>query len=141
MVQKVNDSTYKVSPREFSKRIKSLAQLIDIFELTTVYQQGASVGCRIGAIQADSLAQELGFAAGDIITSIDDIPVTDAQNRFKLYKQIVDLQTNSAIKVHLLRNKQEMVLTVVLMTLKRQNLQMPKTNSSLMPLKAQHQNN
>ncbi len=114
VVHKVGDYAYKISPREFTKRIKSLAQFIDLFELTTVYQQGASIGCRVGLVEPDSLAQELGFMRLDIITSIDGIAVTNAQDRFKIYKQIIELKTNATITVKLLRNKQEMALQFIL---------------------------
>ncbi len=114
VVQELSEYEYLVSRKEFSRRIKSLAQFIDLLDLTTVYQHGASVGCRIGALEPESLGYALGLKPGDIILTINSLPATDSQNRFKIYKTIIDMKTKESIIVQLLRNNTTLTITYTL---------------------------
>lgn len=122
IAQEITEHAYLISPKEFKRRVKSLAQFIDLLDLTTVYKQGKSIGCRIGNIEPDSLGFELGFKPGDVILTVDNIPATDSQHRFAIYKKIVDMQTKQNIIVELLRNNQEITLTFTLEDFRPQKL-------------------
>lgn len=110
VAQKTAEDSYNINTLEFTQRVTSLAQFIDLLEITTVYKQGVSVGCRIGKIAQDSLGTELGLQRDDIILSIDGISAADSKNRLAIYKKIAALQTKNTITVQLLRNKTEMTL-------------------------------
>lgn len=125
VVLEVSDYNYLVNPKEFGRRIKSLAQFIDTLDITTVYQQGKSIGCRIGLIQEKSLGQALGLRPGDIIITINSLPVIDSQNRFDIYKKISQMQTKEDIIVELIRNNSPITITYTL-----ENFKTPKVAES-----------
>ncbi|HZW60705.1 MAG TPA: hypothetical protein VFF04_00605, partial [Candidatus Babeliales bacterium] len=122
MVRQINDEEYLVSPHEFSAHITTLAQFIDLFDLTTVYSQGESIGCRVGRIEDGSLAEALGFKPNDLILMVDGIPATDSKNRFKIYKTIVAMKTKESIVVELERENNAMTLTYTLEDFKPESL-------------------
>lgn len=103
-----------VNPTAFVERITNLAQFIDILDLTTAYQRGQSIGCRIGNVKKDSLGSALGFNAGDIILSVDNIPATDTPSRFHIYKNIIAKKPNEPIIVKILRNHMPVTLVYTL---------------------------
>lgn len=125
VIQKEPGNNYLLNPQEFTKRIKNLAQFIDILNLTTVYKQGKSVGCRIGHLEENSLGLALGLQSGDIIVRINDIPATDTAHRFEIYKHIIALDIDDTITVALQRNNEEVILTFTL-----QCFRCPGTTSS-----------
>jgi len=110
VIQKRGVNEYKISPNEFTKRVLSLAAFIDLLDITTVYNNGISVGLRIGRAPNMSLGQALGLQDKDIIIAINDIPMDDTANRFELYKEIVAGSTDS-ITVKLIRDNHEIVIT------------------------------
>lgn len=103
--KKIHDTLYSINPEAFTKRIRNLSQLIDMLDLTTAYQKGKNIGCRIGDIEKDSLGQALGLESGDIITTVDDIPATTTADRFKIYKTILTKTDGDLITVNLLRKR------------------------------------
>ena len=111
ITQKITDTNYRLNSSEFTNRVTSVAQFIDLLEITTVYKNGKRFGCRIGKISNDSLGTELGLLPDDIILSVNDIPATETDNRLAIYKKIAAMQTKDTIVVHLLRNKADMTLT------------------------------
>ncbi len=115
VAQQIGDNHYLISKKEITNHITSLANFIDLLEITTVYQQGKSIGCRIGNISRDSLGAELGLYPGDIITHVNDIPATDTHDRLVIYKKIVGMQTKDTIAVHLLRRKVPMTVRFTLL--------------------------
>lgn len=103
VVQQTSQNTFLVSPRNFIERVKNLAQFIDMIGLSTAYQHGLSMGCRVGELTPESLGIHLGLQSGDIITSINDIPATTTPERLQIYKTIINMKDNDVIKVHLIR--------------------------------------
>lgn len=114
VVTVVDGSTYHLNIKEFAARVKSLAQLIDMLDLTTAYRQGESVGARIGQLPEKSFGSYIGLQSGDIITAINGIDATTIDNRLKIYKKIVGMHNGDRIQMTLQRKKQEMKLTIVL---------------------------
>lgn len=114
LVKKVNEENYIIDAQEFSTRVRSLAQLIDLLNITTVYQKGKSVGVRIGKQYPESLGNALGLLQGDIITSISDIPATDTSKRFEIYKKVIGLAIGSRIKVTIVRQTRLVTISYIL---------------------------
>ncbi len=110
----VDGSKYILNIKEFAARVKSLAQLIDLVDLTTAYKNGQNAGCRIGQLPEKSFGTYIGLQSGDIITKINDIETTSLDNRLKIYKKIVGMRNGDTIQITLLRKKQELTLTIVL---------------------------
>jgi len=103
IVRKYAENSYMVSPLEFLKRVKNLAQFIDLLGLTSAYKKGESIGCRIGDLKQDSLGMRLGFKKGDILLTVNDIKATTIANRLKIYKIVTSTKEGSLINVKLQR--------------------------------------
>jgi len=114
VIQKVGENNYLINPKEFIFRVTNLAQFIDILGLTSAYQKGKSIGCRVGSFGADSLGVYLGLQTGDIILTINNIPAIDTPNRLKIYNSILTLQLDGIIRVELLRNRQKKIFNYTL---------------------------
>lgn len=114
VIKRVAPTKYRINPATFLERVHNLAQFIDLLDLTTVYQRGKSIGCRIGKLEAQSLGAALGFRSGDIITKINNIPATDTPNRFEIYQSIIKKHTNDEIAVEVLRNNNTIMIYYVL---------------------------
>lgn len=111
--QQISEHTFAINAQVFVQRVASLAHLIDLLDLTTVYKQGESFGLRVGSVTENSLAPELGLQTGDIILSINDIPTTTTKNRVAIYKKIMSMQTKDTVTVHLLRNGSDITINYV----------------------------
>lgn len=114
ITQKITDNQYLINIKEFVFRINNLGQFIDLLDLTTVYQNGKSVGCKIGTIQDPSFAQEFGLQSGDIVRTINGISVVDTQSRMAIYKQVTSMKTKDTILVELIRNNRPYTLQYVI---------------------------
>jgi len=114
VVSPIDGATYQINTKEFTQRVKSLAQLIDMLDVTTAYKQGESIGCRIGQLPEKSFGAYIGLQSGDIITKINNIDATTIDNRLKIYKKIVGMRNGDTIQITLQRKKEEMTLRVVL---------------------------
>ena len=95
--------SYEISTPVFVTRVINLAQFIDMLGLSTAYEKGVSIGCRIGNIAKNSLGLNLGFVTGDIVTSINELPATTTANRLEIYKQVTHLKEGDIITVDLIR--------------------------------------
>lgn len=104
----VYNGIYHVPVESFKQNIKTLAQFIDALDLTTVYQKGKSIGCRIGRSGKDTLASKLGLIKDDILQQIDGIPVTDIASRVLIYDHIIQKKTGEEINVKFDRSGKEM---------------------------------
>lgn len=114
VVKKVGTNTYLVDPEEFINEIKSLSIFIDLFDLSTAYKQGKSLGAKIGMTEPASLASTLGFNRGDIITAINDLPVTTTNERLAVQQKLSGLPKESVITISLLRNNQPETIVIKL---------------------------
>ena len=115
IIHEVHPNEYTIDPILFADRVKSLAQFIDMLDLTSVYKKGQNVGCRIGTLEKDSLGTMLGLQSGDIIVRINNIPATDTSHRLKIYKELTRVTAEGKpIVVEYLRRKQPMSFSVTL---------------------------
>jgi type II secretory pathway component PulC len=115
IIHEIRPGEYTIDPALFADRVTSLAQFIDMLDLTTVYKKGQNVGCRIGTLEKDSLGLTLGLQSGDIIVRINSIPATDTAHRLKIYKEVLHAAGDAKpIVVEYLRRKMPMSITVTL---------------------------
>ena len=114
IIKKIASNNYEVSPSMFLKRIKNLAQFIDILGLTSAYRKGESIGCRIGDIKDDSFGARLGLKTGDIILTINKIPAKTITNRLDIYKSVVSSNIDDKIAVTLQRGRRTYTLSYII---------------------------
>lgn len=106
IIQPIDPTSYLVSPNAFVERVKNLAEFISMINLSTAYQQGVSVGCRIGDFTAESLGDQLGLKPGDIVVAINNIPATTTPERLRIYKSVTAMKEGDSIAVILIRQNQ-----------------------------------
>lgn len=104
IIQKKSENQFALDPQEFTTQISDLAQLIDVLNLTSVYKNGVSIGCRVGILEPKSLGFAMGLATGDIITHVNNIPATDTEARFNIYESVTKLSFGDTITVDITRN-------------------------------------
>jgi|GEM_PF-1429952 len=105
-IKKLSDSLYTIDTKAFTERVTNLAQFIDLLDLTTAFERGKSVGCRIGSIAPNSLGAVLGLMTNDIITTINTITPTSTKERVSIYNTIKKSNPGDTITITLLRNKE-----------------------------------
>lgn len=141
LVEKISDDTYKVNIDEFSKRVSNLGQFINLLDITTVYKQGKSFGCKVGKLEKDSLGSMLGFMVDDIIVKVDDFFVDDLPNRLRLYDHVVQKHTGDQIEVVVYRGLDVLTLSYGLVDAMSQSITFThqQTHQKLMEELSKHQ--
>lgn len=104
LVKKNDDGTLSVNPQAFRKEVKNLAHFVDMLDLTTAFDHGSSIGCKVGNITTKSLGTALGFERGDVVTTIQSIPTTTTKERVAIYKSVLEMTEGAEIVVEILRN-------------------------------------
>lgn len=137
VVKKAGTNTYLVDPEEFINEIKSLSIFIDLFDLSTAYKQGKSLGAKIGMAEPSSLANTLGFNRGDIITAINNLPVSNTNERLAVQQKLSNLSENGIITVSLVRNNQPETITIKLGTITPPLIPLAPAASPIQPTVAQ----
>lgn len=142
VVKKITNTIFHVDPEAFTAHITSLTDLIETFDITTVYKEGKSIGVRIGHVKSNSLASMLGFESYDIVEAINNISTTTLKNRLKIYEDITQLPLKSTITLSLLRAHNKHTITYQLEDLidKTQGTQgEQKTESDIIAKKSQEE--
>ncbi len=118
IVKPAQQGLYLVDPESFEIVTKNLAQFIDMLDMTTVYQKGKSIGCRVGNIAPSSLGTALGLEPHDMITSVDGKAITTTDERYNAYKKIAAKDFGDTITVELIRDGAPLTITFRLHDLK-----------------------
>ena len=117
VTHKKEDGVFNIDPTMFIQIIPNLALLIDMLDITTVFKEGKSIGCRLGDIDANGFGAALGLKKYDIITKIANVPVTTLDERMHAYQEVIKLNKNDSCKIELLRNNAPITLTYTLVNL------------------------
>lgn len=128
VVQQQSQNNYLINPAAFRQRVISLAHLIDMADLTTAFKGGKALGVRVGKIEPTSIANALGFMAGDVVTKIQGIAPISTMNRMKIHNLIGALDMGSDISVQFTRRGQLLTYTYTLF-----NLAEPTASFDLIP--------
>ncbi len=114
VVKKTGNSTYLINPESFIEQVKSLTECIELLNATTAYQQGKSVGLRIGLMNKSPFGGLIGLQNGDIILSINGIPAQTTEERLAIYKNITSLKIGNTITIKLMRKNRDITLVYTL---------------------------
>lgn len=104
VVLKKSEYLFDIDPVAFVDAIPGLSQFIDMFDVTTIYKKGLSVGCRIGSVTAGSLAHVLGLQSQDILRDVAGISTATPDQRYEIYEKITQLKIGSSFTVELERD-------------------------------------
>lgn len=114
VVKKIQANEFLIDRQEFANEMETLSNFVDTFNLATAYKQGKSIGVKIGKFESLSLASVLGFIPGDIVISINKLPLKTTDERLHVYKEITKLDNNAAITVEYLRNQQTLNIVITM---------------------------
>jgi len=112
MIKPVTNDVFIIDPYEFVRKVKSIAQLIDLLDITSAYENGKSIGCKIGSLSEESFAPLLGLVSGDIIESVAGIEAIDTTNNFKIYQYLTSAKKGKEIPVVINRSGERFTLTL-----------------------------
>jgi type II secretory pathway component PulC len=118
IVKPIDESHYTVDRQEFVNEVKSLSNFIELFDLSTAYKQGKSIGSKIGQISEQSLAMALGFMPGDIVLRVNDTNTTNTQERIAILNQLATLNDDNHVNIAFLRNGVQCTTTIQLSTIR-----------------------
>ncbi len=108
VVKKTGNNNYLINPKAFVEHVKNLTECIDLLNATTAYQQGKSLGLRVGNLSKSPFGGLIGLQNGDIVLSINNIPAQTTQERLAIYKNITSLKAGNTITIKLIRKNKEM---------------------------------
>lgn len=114
VVKKTGTTNYLINPETFTQQVKSLTECIDLLNATTAYQQGKSVGLRIGNLGKSPFGSLIGLQNGDIINSINGIPAQTTEERLAIYKNVTSLKVGNTITIKLIRKNKDVTLIYTL---------------------------
>jgi type II secretion system protein C len=134
VIKKLSETEYIIDPQAFIKRVTSLAHFIDMLDLTTAFEEGRTLGCKVGKMTSKSIGIALGLRFGDIIISINNIPTLTSQERAQVFENIKNLPLGSSITVTLIRYNQLKTLSYTLQKIEQESIEEPLVlGTSLMP--------
>lgn len=118
VVKSIDKTHYLLDPETFVGVTKNLAQCIDMLDISTVYKKGKSIGCRVGNLEKDSLGSSMGLEMHDIVSHINDMPITTQDERFDAYQKLITSSFGDTVTIKVLRNEQSMMISYKLHDLK-----------------------
>ena len=113
-VQKITDWSYAIDPDILKSKITSVAQFVDMLDMTTAFERDVSIGCHIGRMPDQSLGYALGLQTGDIVTHVNNMPLATTQERVTAYQSLKNATLGQTIRVRLLRQEKVHELVVIL---------------------------
>ncbi len=100
-IHKIDDHHWLVEARAIQYATKNLSTLMLEARAIPDFSGGHPDGFRMVSLQPGSLFGELGLSPGDVIRSINGMPMSDPQN---FMKALSTLQSASSVQINLLRN-------------------------------------
>lgn len=114
VVRKVSNTAYTVDATALKQRITSPAEFIELLDLTTAVKNDTALGCRVGLMSKDSIGHSLGLMYGDIIMSVNELPVSTTKDRVTVYQSLKKLTPGAKIRVKISRHEQPLEFLYVL---------------------------
>lgn len=102
-IEQVGEAVYTINLNQFNKEVSSVAQFLDLLDITTAFDKGISIGAHIGKASPKSIGAALGLQQGDIILSINNTPTTSTSDRVAIFKQLEKNIEAQPITVKILR--------------------------------------
>ncbi len=118
VVKNINPEHYLLDHESFTHIIKNVAQCIDIFDITTSYKNGKSIGCKIGFLDSGSLGSAMGLESYDTIMTIDSLSLATTEDRIILFNYLATLTFTQTITVNGIRQGEPFTLHYLLRDLK-----------------------
>lgn len=107
IITPLDENVYRIDSTGFGKHITNVAQIFDQLDVTTAFDKGKNIGCRIGKLSSHSLGGQLGLHQGDVVVAVNNIPPTTTKNRVSIYQAIKNAGVQQRISVFVLRGGQQ----------------------------------
>lgn len=111
----------------FNYKIKSFSSFIEQLNVITIFENNIPIGCLMQNTQEGSLAHALGFEENDIILSINDILVNEANTRINIYELILDNKNNQNFLISVNIKRNGLLFTLQFQLKKNEKKSNPKT--------------
>lgn len=110
IVEPISENSYLINKSEFIKEMPTLSDLIFKFNIKSAVENKKPIGLKIGNIDSGSLALALGIRPGDVILSINDMPIDSTASRMDAYNNIVNNSRIEKVNINLIRNNKKLNL-------------------------------
>lgn len=134
IAKNIGEFEYIIDPDAFINRVRTLGKLIAELNITTAYENGISIGCKIGVLTDDSIAKIMGLEKGDIISKINNMPTATLQDRIDVYNLLTSLNKQDHVNISLKRSDKNIELKYLIQTIDNpisENLNNPKINDNI----------
>ncbi len=107
-IVKQPDGSYRVSSKVVDTILDNQAHLMRSARIVPVTRGDRVVGLRLFAVRPDSFLARLGLQNGDMLLSLNGLPVTDPQKALEAYKQV---RAAKRVDLTIERQSKELTLT------------------------------
>lgn len=132
IIETTSDNTYLIEPTKFVQKINNISEFINQMNLTSAFKDGKFIGIKVGAALKGSVGPSLGFQAGDIITEVNKISSSKAED---IYNNILTQKPNDNIVVDILRSGEKLTHNYTL-----KDIIFPKEKKKADPRKTEDEN-
>ncbi len=99
---------YEISKREVEKQTADLGKLLRYVRIVPVVKNGETKGYKFAYVSPRSILYKYGLRSGDIIVSVNGMPVRTAEEAFKIYNM---LRNEKNIRLEVERRGERKVIT------------------------------
>lgn len=118
IIHHVKDNHFVLDHQALVKCIHNVGVLFDLFNITTLYENGLAKGLRVGTLPSHSLGNHLGLETHDVITHALDISLTSLSDQKKCYELFLTKKFGDTVSLRVERNGHPITLSYTLEDLK-----------------------
>lgn len=107
-IVRVDPGTWRVSRELILENFANVGSLSSQATVTPYFVQGQQQGFRLSRISSAGLLQQIGIQEGDVLQTVNGLNLYTPQEALQAYQQ---LQTESTVRIHILRNNRPTTLT------------------------------
>ena len=108
MVERKDSQNYVLDREQVSEMITNINQFMTQLRVRPHFSDGKPVGYLVSDIKPGSLIEQIGLQNGDIIKSVNGMPITKPDQAFAAYQQLMD---ESQVTLELQRGRGTQVIT------------------------------
>lgn len=107
-IVRVDPGTWRVSRELILEHFANVGSLASQATVTPYFLQGQQQGFRLSRLRADGVLQQIGLQEGDVLQKVNGLDIHTPQEALQAYQQ---LQTESTVRINILRNNRPTTLT------------------------------
>ncbi len=108
LIRESNGQRYVLDREKVNEMISNVNQFMTQLRVRPYFNQGKPIGYMVSDIQRGSLIEQVGLRDGDIIKSVNGVAITQPDQAFAAYQQLLD---ESQITLELQRGQSDKVIT------------------------------